>query len=115
MTSAALSPTVDARTLEPRLRDAHILSSFAALEEGQGIELVDDHDLGPLYARFQAQWPDRFAWNALEEGPAVWRVAITRVPAFDAHGRGRRGGGGWTAPGPHPRPARAVHRATGSA
>lgn len=109
MTSAALSSTVDARTLAPPRRDSHIFSSFAALEEGRGIELVNDHDLAPLYARFQAQWPDRFAWNALEEGPAVWRVAITKVPPFGAHGSGRRGGG-WAAPGRPPRPARAVHR-----
>jgi len=109
VTSASLSSTVDARTLEPSLRISHIFSSFAALEEGRGIELVHDHDLGPLYARFQAQWPDRFAWNALEEGPAVWRVAVTKVPPFDAHGSGRRGGG-WATPGRAPRPACAVHR-----
>jgi uncharacterized protein (DUF2249 family) len=43
--------------------------------------------------QFQSQWPDRFAWNYLEEGPSVWRVAITKVPAFDAHASGGCCGG----------------------
>ena len=91
--SAVFSSTVDVRLLEPRFRHSHIFSTFAALDAGQAIELVNDHDPRPLYAQFQAQWPDRFAWNYLEEGPAVWRVAITKVPSFNAHASGGCCGG----------------------
>lgn len=94
MNSAASSSCViDVRTLEPRFRHARISSAFAALDVGSAIELVNDHDPRPLYAQFQSQWPDRFAWNYLEEGPSLWRVAITKVPAFDAHASGGCCGG----------------------
>ncbi|KQX31927.1 DUF2249 domain-containing protein [Variovorax sp. Root434] len=95
MKSAAPSSSsvIDARRLEPRFRHAHIFSTFAALDVGSAIELVNDHDPQPLYAQFQSQWPDRFAWNYLEQGPSTWRVAITKVPAFDAHARGGCCGG----------------------
>jgi len=91
--SAAFSATVDVRVLEPRVRHSHIFSTFAALDDGRAIELVNDHDPRLLYAQFQAQWPDRFAWNYLEEGPAVWRVAITKVPSFDVPASGGCCGG----------------------
>ena len=95
MKSAAPSSSsvIDVRRLEPRFRHAHIFSAFAALDVGSAIELVNDHDPQPLYAQFQSQWPDRFAWNYLEQGPSTWRVAITKVPAFDAHARGGCCGG----------------------
>lgn len=90
--SAVFSSTVDVRVLEPRFRHSHIFSTFGALDDGQAIELVNDHDPLPLYAQFQAQWPDGFAWNYLEEGPSVWRVAITKVPTFKGHASGCCGG-----------------------
>lgn len=93
MKSAAFSSTIDARVLEPRFRHSHIFSTFAALDVGHAIELVNDHDPSPLYAQFHAQFPHRFAWNYLEEGPSVWRVAITKVPAFTAHASGGCCGG----------------------
>ena len=94
MTSASPSSSVvDLRRLEPRFRHAHIFSTFAALDVGNAIELVNDHDPEPLHVQFQSQWPNRFAWNALEEGPSIWRVAITKVPPFDAHASGGCCGG----------------------
>ena len=94
MKSAVFSSTVDVRVLEPRFRHSHIFSTFAALDDGHAMELVNDHDPRPLHAQFQALWPDRFAWNYLEEGPAVWRVAITKVPSFNTPASGGCCGGG---------------------
>lgn len=93
MQSAAFSSIVDVRALAPRFRHAHIFSTFAALDEGQAIELVNDHDPKPLYAQFQAQWPNRFAWSYLDEGPSLWRVAIIKVQAIDVHASGGCCGG----------------------
>jgi uncharacterized protein (DUF2249 family) len=92
--SAAFSSSVDVRDVEPRFRHSQIFSTFAALDDGHAMELVNDHDPRPLRAQFQALWPDRFAWNYLEEGPAVWRVAITKVPSFDTPASGSCCGGG---------------------
>jgi hypothetical protein len=60
--SAVFSSTVDVRVLEPRFRHSHIFSTFAALDDGHAIELLNDHDPLPLYAQFQAQWPNGIAW-----------------------------------------------------
>ncbi|MEO5736042.1 MAG: DUF2249 domain-containing protein, partial [Variovorax sp.] len=48
MQSAAFSSLVDVRVLAPQFRHSHIFSTFAALDEGQSIELVNDHDPKPL-------------------------------------------------------------------
>lgn len=47
---SAPSSVIDVRRLEPRFRHAHIFSTFAALDVGSAIELVNDHDPRPLYA-----------------------------------------------------------------
>ena len=87
MKSTVFTTSVDVRVLEPRFRHAHIFSTFGALDEGQAMEFVNDHDPRPLYAQFDGQWPGQFAWNYLEQGPAVWRVAITKVTRFDGEPR----------------------------
>jgi uncharacterized protein (DUF2249 family) len=81
MSSAAVPSTVDVRTVAPRERHALIFSTFRALRPGEAMELVNDHDPRPLYHQFQAEMPGSFSWHDLEQGPATWRVAITRTAA----------------------------------
>ena len=77
---------IDVRTIPPRERHPLIFSTFDSLATGEALELVNDHDPRPLYHQFIAQMPGEFAWDYLEQGPTIWRVAITRVQAA-AHGR----------------------------
>ena len=70
---------IDVRTVAPRDRHPLIFSTFGALAAGQALELVNDHDPRPLYYQFNAQMPGQFAWDYLETGPDLWRVAITRT------------------------------------
>lgn len=82
---------VDVRAIEPRQRHALIFATFDALPSGQYMELVNDHDPLPLYHHFNAVYPQRFAWDYLEQGPQVWRVAIAKVGG--GHGDGSCCGG----------------------
>jgi uncharacterized protein (DUF2249 family) len=75
----AVSSVVDVRTIAPRDRHPLIFATFRALRAGQAMELVNDHDPRPLYSQFSAEEPGGFTWEYLEQGPATWRVAITRT------------------------------------
>ena len=75
------TPLIDVRTIAPRERHPLIFSTFDALQPGQALELVNDHDPKPLYYQFNAELPGQFEWTYLERGPETWRVAITRVGA----------------------------------
>ncbi|MGO4887980.1 DUF2249 domain-containing protein [Anaerobacillus sp. MEB173] len=67
---------VDVRPISPREKHPTIFSTFDKLESGTSMELVNDHDPKPLFYQFQMERPEQFTWQYLEEGPAVWRVAI---------------------------------------
>ena len=78
---------VDVRTIAPRERHPLIFSTFRALQAGEAMELVNDHDPRPLYYQFQAEMPGRFTWDYLESGPDVWRVRITRLTGAHSNGQ----------------------------
>jgi uncharacterized protein (DUF2249 family) len=72
---------IDVRTVPARERHPLIFSTFDSLVTGEALELVNDHDPRPLFQQFIARVPGEFSWGYLEQGPATWRVAITRVKA----------------------------------
>ena len=80
MSSPALaSHTVDIRTLEGCVnRKACVLETFDALDQGESVEVVNDHLPRGLLSHFQEQRPGRFEWTSIEEGPKVFRVRITK-------------------------------------
>lgn len=71
--------TIDVREITPRDRHPLIFQTFDALEDGEGFELVNDHDPKPLRYQFMHERPNQFSWEYLAQGPDVWRVAIHRV------------------------------------
>jgi len=73
------SSRIDVRTVAPRERHPLIFATFGALQVGQALELVNDHDPRPLFRHFMDQVPGQFSWDYLEQGPALWRVAIGRI------------------------------------
>lgn len=94
MTAAASLVTFDVRPLPPAERHSLIFSTFNKLVSGQTLELINDHDPKPLQAQFQAELAGKFSWDALEQEPGTWRVAITRLPSAHASGGGCGGCGG---------------------
>lgn len=69
---------VDARKYNPKDKHPTIMKTFDDLKPGETMELINDHDPKPLYYQFEVEMKDLFSWHYLEEGPEVWRVAITK-------------------------------------
>jgi uncharacterized protein (DUF2249 family) len=77
--ATATSPAIDLRTITPRDRHAIVFNGFDALQPGQSLHLLNDHDPQPLRFQLDGRAFGQFEWTALESGPEVWRVQITRV------------------------------------
>ena len=82
--SASTARALDLRQIAPPQRHSLIFSTFEALQPGQSLELVNDHDPMPLRAQFQMRSPGQFSWNYLEQGPQVWRVEIGKSAKAEA-------------------------------
>lgn len=71
--------TLDVRVIPLREKHPTIFRTFDALAPGQALRIINDHDPLPLYYQFQAERPDAFRWERIEDGPEVWRVDITKA------------------------------------
>lgn len=76
---ADFTSQVDARRYEPKDKHPVIFNTFEALKSGEKMELINDHDPRPLHYQFMIEREGEFEWEYLEEGPEVWRVAITKA------------------------------------
>ncbi len=79
MNPVAATQTLDVRQLPPAKRHPLIFQTFEALAPGETFVLVNDHDPKPLYYQFMFEQAGRFTWDALEQGPDVWSVRISKV------------------------------------
>ena len=70
---------IDIRPETPKRRHEIIFDTFDALPPGSAYVIVNDHDPRPLWYQFAAEHAGEFTWDALEEGPEVWRVRIGRI------------------------------------
>lgn len=77
--ATANPPAIDLRTITPRERHARVFSRVDALQPGQSLQLLNDHDPQPLRVQLDARASGQFGWAPLESGPTVWRVQITRI------------------------------------
>ena len=68
--------TIDVRTIPPRERHPLIFTTFDALQPGECVILVNDHDPKPRWYPFSAERSGAFTWDYLEQGPEVWRARI---------------------------------------
>lgn len=86
MTPATVPPptahaSIDVRTVAPYQRHALIFTTFDDLGIGQTLELTVDHEPKPLFAQFRERSAGAFDWAYLEQGPDLWRVAVTKLKA----------------------------------
>lgn len=77
--STASASTIDVRDIAPHERHPLIFSRFDALQAGESMQLVNDHDPRPLYYQFEQRCPEQFDWTYLQSGPDLWQVRITRT------------------------------------
>ena len=76
------SPTVDIRRLGVCAdRKALVLATFDALGLGEKLLVVNDHMPHGLRKHFEEHRPGAFDWVAVDEGPEVFRVEITKKTA----------------------------------
>jgi uncharacterized protein (DUF2249 family) len=60
-------------------RKALVLAAFDALARGESLVVVNDHMPNGLRKHFEEHRPGAFGWAALEAGPEIFRVEITRT------------------------------------
>jgi uncharacterized protein (DUF2249 family) len=72
------SVELDVRIIPSREKHPAIFRAFDALESGQSLVLLNDHDPRPLRYQLAAERPDTFDWAYEAEGPELWRVRISR-------------------------------------
>ena len=70
---------LDVTTIAPRERHPLIFKMFDELAKGDAFTLTNDHDPKPLYYSFLHEREGRFGWEYLEQGPALWRVKISKA------------------------------------
>jgi uncharacterized protein (DUF2249 family) len=72
---------VDIRAITPH-KDKYptVHKTFEALKAGEKMELINDHELRHLFEyKFTLDFPDQYEYTYLEEGPEVWRAAVTKI------------------------------------
>lgn len=62
----------------PREKHPTIMNAFDELKSGEVLQIINDHDPRPLQYLFMMERTDQFTWEYLEEGPEVWKVAISK-------------------------------------
>ena len=91
MTYEFATPTtgsLDLRALAPRERQARVFSRFDALQPGETMQLLTDHDAQLLRAEFESRRANQFEWTVLDAGPSPWRGQVTRIGAGSAASAG---------------------------
>lgn len=71
--------TIDVREIAPRDRHTLIFNEFDAIEPGQALQIVNDHDPQGLHRQFEEYLRGKYAWSYLENGPDLWRVQISKL------------------------------------
>ncbi len=69
---------LDVTKIPPREKHPTIFRTFDELKSGESFIIRNDHDPMPLRYHFQAERPDQFDWQYLENGPEIWKVRLTR-------------------------------------
>ena len=84
------SMTLDVREMTPEERPPAIVARLNALQPGETLRLVSEHDLAPLQAHFLAEHPQRLTWEPEQEGPEAWVIRIQkRAQEEEASSRAR--------------------------
>ena len=67
--------------IDPRYRHAILLRLFEHLAPDDSLQIVVDHDPGPLRLQLEAHHGARCDWSYLEKGPDIWRVRLRLLAA----------------------------------
>ena len=73
---------MDVRPIPCAIKHGLIVRTWLDLPVGDHFILLNDHDPVPLYYQFAAEWPGAFTWEHLVQGPAEFRIKITKLTAL---------------------------------
>jgi len=76
-TSPGIKIKFDVRQIPGPDRHRTIFHRYNALESGESIEIIADHEPVHLRQQFEAR-NETFSWEILERGPETWRIRITK-------------------------------------
>ena len=71
--------TLDLRPLPPVERHKMIFQKWEALQPGEVLWIINDHDPKPLYYQFEAEEKGKFEWQYEQQGPVDWIFNIKRT------------------------------------
>ncbi len=72
-----ITTTLDLRELGCQERHGLVFQCLNALEPGQSIELVNDHDPEPLRRQIKARFDRTIGWSLSNPVPQEYRVTLT--------------------------------------
>jgi len=70
---------LDVRPLRKPNKHPTIFAAYDALETGDSLVLVNNHDPIHLHDEFEIEHPGSYGWSYLEPGPSVWRIQISKL------------------------------------
>lgn len=76
--SASETEVLNVTLLEPRLKHPTIFQKFDALNKGESLIILNDHDPKPVYYQLLGERGNIFTWEYLEQGPDRWKIQITK-------------------------------------
>lgn len=68
----------DARGVAKRFRHAAIIGALDALQRGEAMEFINDHDPLPLLDQLRSRYGDRIDWAYLEREPRMVRIRFSK-------------------------------------
>ena len=69
---------LDLRSIPPSERHGKIFQTLDALNSGEIMKIINDHDPKPLRYQLEAEYTDKFEWEYEREGPMDWIVNIKK-------------------------------------
>ena len=76
--ASEIAVELDLRVMPPFERHIKIFEEWEILQVGKTLRIINDHDPKPLHYQFEAELPDTYEWNYIENGPKDWIVEITK-------------------------------------
>ncbi|MBI4377816.1 MAG: DUF2249 domain-containing protein [Nitrospinae bacterium] len=73
---------IDIRKIPPSERHPGIVfEKWNRLNVGETLQIINDHDPGPLRYQFEIGYKDSFIWEYVTKGPKDWIINIKKIKA----------------------------------
>ncbi len=77
---------LDLRSMVVFERHPKIFDTWEKLNQGETLQIINDHDPKPLHYQFEGEYKDSYEWAYVQKGPKDWIVNITKIKIARATG-----------------------------